>query len=534
MQLVAYGAQDVYLTGNPQITFWKVVYRRHTLFALEAIEQTFTGTAAFGKKVSLQVQRNSDLTSAMFLKVKLTGSAESSDDSEAKWAWVERLGHNIVDEASIQIGGTQVDKHSGVWLDVYYELFSEHFNDREGGYDCMIGNTAEMTTMSAGDKNATLFVPLQFWFNRNAGLALPLIALQYHDVRVNVTFADARDVVVHSRHTCVNVEIADAVLLIDYVYLDTAERKKFATTAHEYLIEQVQSTEESLSSDTGRKVRLNFNHPVKCLVWVVQPTAEHHRLAYHLDGDEARRRFIKGIALLAAHYNNKESVKMENNQWQANENNACGQLKRLIELAQKCTFFLCSSAARCDTEEEADAGLPSNMWANYEKALSFVEVVDASCLSEITDEDIHTSVDDLLCGYERGKGLEKEEKEVLDAGHVWVQVNSRRCISGNPTREAQLKLNGHDRFSTQPGVYFQCVQPHSHFNNTPRCGVNAYSFALTPCDHQPSGSCNFSRIDNATLNISFNSAMTGTLTIFAVNYNVLRIMSGMGGLAYSN
>jgi hypothetical protein len=380
----------------------------------------------------------------MFLKMKLTGSAESSNDCEAKWAWVERLGHNIIDEVSIQIGGTQVDKHNSVWLDIYYELCSEHFNDREGGYDCMIGNTPHMTTMSAGDKDATLFVPLQFWFNRNAGLALPLIALQYHDVRVNVTFADAKSLVVKQRNTCVNVDIADAVLLIDYVYLDTAERKKFATTAHEYLIEQVQFTEESLSASDRAKVRLNYNHPCKSLVWVVKQAAQSHYLAYDLDRDAARRRFVKAIALHTASYVDANTVNMQNSRWVANTDGACSQLARLIKIAQSSTFFLCASESKCDTEDEAaTASLPDPMWESVEKAHSFVEVVDESRLSEITEEDLLTPVDDLLCGYTHSKNAGDDAANVNNSSHVYIHEHSGYCIGSNPTKEAQLKLNGH-------------------------------------------------------------------------------------------
>jgi hypothetical protein len=265
MQLVAYGAQDVYLTGNPQITFFKVVYRRHTNFSIEAMEQPFQGASGFGKKCTANIQRNADLIGATFLKVSVSGSG-----SCGKWAWVPRLGHALIDEVSVMIGGTQVDRQTGNFMNIYYELCSKHYESC--GFDNMIGNTAHMTTLSDGDKNATLFIPLQFWFNRNPGLALPLIALQYHDVRVNVAFASKDSVYIRENCADVSVEIQDANLLIDYVYLDTAERKKFAVSAHEYLIEQVQSTDENLTDDRSRKVRLNFNHPSKFLAWVLYKT----------------------------------------------------------------------------------------------------------------------------------------------------------------------------------------------------------------------------------------------------------------------
>ena len=106
--------------------------------------------------------------------------------------------------------------------------------------------------------------------------------------------------------------------------------------------------------------------------------------------------------------------------------------------------------------------------------------------------------------------------------------------TSNPIVAAKLQLNGHDRFSRQSGAYFNFVQPFQHFSNTPSNGVNVYSFALNPEDHQPSGTCNMSRIDNATLSVNYADDTDGNLCIYGLAYNVLRIMSGMGGLAYSN
>ena len=370
MQLVAYGAQDVYLTGNPQITFFKVVYRRHTNFAVEAIEQTFNGSVGLGKRVSCQITRNGDLITKMFLKASV--SSDGSAD------YVNNAGYALINSVELQVGGTKIDKHYGLWLQIWHEL-ARNSNHDNGLAAILTPPTAAGTT--------ELFVPLQFFCCRNDGLALPLIALQYHDVRVEFEFANS----IGGAAT-----LEDASLLVDYIYLDSEERKRFAQASHEYLIEQLQYTgAEAVSGSTG-KYRLNFNHPCKELVWAV------------------------------------------------------------------------TDAAGTSTD-----------------GVQFTDAVDGT--------------------------------------------------GANPVTEAQLQLNGHDRFSKQSGSYFNNVQTLAH-SNTPSKGVNVYSFALNPEEHQPSGTCNFSRIDNAQLNLSFtgNTTTSGKVHIFATSYNVLRVMSGMGGLAYSN
>lgn len=171
MQLVAYGAQDVYLTGSPEVTFFKNIYRRHTNFSVEAIEQTFNGTCDFGKTVTCEINRNGDLVTKMYLYLHLPAVEAGSD----AWGYARRLGHAVIDEVKVEIGGSEIDEHYGDWLNIWYELSRNNSHDR--GYDQMIGNVPELTNVSTDAKpEHKLYIPLQFWFNRNNGLALPLIA----------------------------------------------------------------------------------------------------------------------------------------------------------------------------------------------------------------------------------------------------------------------------------------------------------------------------------------------------------------------
>jgi hypothetical protein len=418
LQLVAYGAQDVYLTGNPQITFFKVVYRRHTNFAIEAIEQTPTGSNSLGSRVSFQITRNGDLIHRVYFYGVITAK-------NAAVALVPNFGQKLLKTIELEIGGQRIDKHYSEWLYIWNEL-SLPVGKRDG-YNVMVGaNKRNIATKLAADATYELYVPLEFWFCRNVGLALPLIALQYHEVKINIEYEseklmkdintvnftfeeeNAASLTVGNNNSTFGgaITLDKATLWVDYIFLDTDERRRFAQLSHEYLIEQLQFTgADSITSsgDSMKSIRMNFNHPCKELVWTIKKNDD---IVY---------------------------------------------------------------------------------WNNYSTA------------------------------------------------GVGTAVNNDHLDSTNPVTNAKIMLNGNDRFATRKGDYFSLVQPYQHHENTPdkfHQGINVYSFALKPEEHQPSGTLNMSRIDTAVLSLS--SSTSGIISIYAVNYNVLRILSGMGGLAYSN
>ena len=329
MQLVAYGAQDVYLTGNPQITFWKVTYRRYTNFAIESIEQTFNGQADFGRRVTCIISRNGDLAYRTYLQVTLPeinqymGNTTSlaSGHGSVYARWLDFPGEQIIAQVEVEIGGQRIDRQYGDWMHIWNQLTMTA--EQQRGYFKMIGNTTQLTFITdpsfadvdgpcdslaprqvCAPRNAlpetTLYIPLQFWFNSNPGLALPLIALQYHEVKINLdlrpideclwavtslscnTGSSANGTSAYNNSqlsvgTAVSATIAynqslvAASLYVDYVFLDTDERRRFAQNPHEYLISQLQFTGDESVGSSSNKIKLNFNHPVKELIWVVQP-----------------------------------------------------------------------------------------------------------------------------------------------------------------------------------------------------------------------------------------------------------------------
>ena len=398
MQLVAYGAQDIYLTGNPQITFFKVVYRRHTNFSMEEIAQTASGTEALGSEATYTISRNGDLVHKMYVQYNNHGTDSST--------MCGSFGHTILKEIECEIGGQKIDKHYGHWLEVWSNLTEPNSvgstptggssSGPEGGneslttygptkYQRMAGISTNVTG-GGGSGDERYFVPLRFWFNRNPGLALPLIALQYHEVKIKIVYEGAAG-------NTATVGAVKPQLFVQYIYLDTDERRRFAQVSHEYLIEQLQFQKEG----TKETFTLNFNHPVKEIIWTGAP-------------------------------------------------------------------------------------------------------------------------------------------DPISDGSAGIAPTRDTSMNPNGTDEWQLKLNGHERTSKRHSTHFtrqQIYDYHTGYggvvNND---SIAVYSFALKPEEHQPSGTCNFSRIDTAQLVCSGTTG--GDIHIYAVNYNVLRIMSGMGGLAYSN
>lgn len=564
MQLVAYGAQDVYLTGNPQITFFKVVYRRHTNFSMETIEHSLNGNPDFGRRSSVTITRNGDLITKVYLMIRL---AHITPSEKSKFAWVRRVGHALIRSVEMEIGGSRIDKHYGSWLNIWYEL-ARHAGDGERGFLKMIGDVPELTAYNGDTKQEyTLYIPLKFWFNRHVGLALPLIALQYHEVRLHFEFSRAEDVIIANSYFKQNdikcVEMSDAQILVDYIYLDSEERRRFAQVGHEYLIEQLQFTGEESVQNASGKYKLDFNHPTKELVWAVKHgnyTTGKAFLCYtHLDDwtcvlDECALKLLKeSMCLLNAAvcepdpYNDGDDALVTPGEQPPSEGTwedfapgemnttANGKITVNNESSDKCLWINTDSLLVKDCP--GGYSLTGKIYADV-RVTPQNEIVCTNVASDLTVRDLSLPIE-LLCDTR----CERDDPCVNQCHNFGILIDG----TGNPVHEALLQLNGHDRFDKREGPYFNYVQPDQHHTNTPADGINVYSFALHPEQHQPSGTANLSRIDNTLLNLWFRDSTLlaglpalnflnpdNKLYIFGFSYNVLRIMSGMGGLAYSN
>ena len=559
MQLVAYGAQDVYLTGNPQITFWKVTYRRHTNFAMESIEQTFNGQADFGRRVQCTISRNGDLAYRTYLQVTLPEigqegcCGEDAGKCDKTYArWLDYPGEQLISMVEVEIGGQRIDRQYGDWMHIWNQLTLTA--EQERGYNKMVGQTTQLTYLidpSFADvdsacaaaevpaavcapRNAlpetTLYIPLQFWFCRNPGLALPLIALQYHEVKINLELRPSDEVLfavssltaetqVHGPNGVLKdgtsvkdgpayqKSLVAASLYVDYVFLDTDERRRMAQNPHEYLIEQLQFTGDESVGSSSNKIKLNFNHPCKELVFVVQPDKNvDYCQSFLLNKD-------LNAALGAQPFNYTDAIDALVPSFAA--------FSGFHQLSDGSTggpngSFISSRGLFQDPAADGYGG-ESEQWGSILASCSSPQLSAPFPVSPIGDSGVSDAGAFVLA-------------ETALNMHCWGQ---------NPVVTAKLQLNGQDRFSEREGTYFDLVQPYQHHTRSPDTGINVYSFALRPEEHQPSGTCNFSRIDNATLQLVLSTNAIGgdetaKVRVYATNYNVLRVMSGMGGLAYSN
>lgn len=562
MQLVAYGAQDVYLTGNPQITFWKVTYRRYTNFAIESIEQTFNGQADFGRRVQCTISRNGDLAYRTYLQVTLPeinqlmglGNYSSGENTGVYARWLDYPGEQLIAQVEVEIGGQRIDRQYGDWMHIWNQLTMTA--EQQRGYFKMIGNTTQLTFITdpsfsdvdgpcdslaprqvCAPRNAlpetTLYVPLQFWFCTNPGLALPLIALQYHEVKINLDIRPIDECLwavttlncssgpafnAANQYTtgrpvpatiAYNQSLVAASLYVDYVFLDTDERRRMAQNPHEYLITQLQFTGDESVGSSSNKIKLNFNHPVKELVWVVQPD-QNVDYCSSLTCDA-----LLFKVLGAQPFNYTDAIDALPNAVHAFGGPASVAADSRAFIDARGLF---NDAGALDYLPDAANGNFTGYWHG-----------PSNPYNEVNFGGDAVPNDTVL-----GGGNHMDNSGVSDAGTFVLTETSldMHCWGQNPVVTAKLQLNGQDRFSEREGSYFSWVQPYQSHTRCPDEGINVYSFALRPEEHQPSGTCNFSRIDNATLQLVLsNATVEGTKTakvrVYATNYNVLRIMSGI-------
>ena len=550
MQLVAYGAQDIYLTGNPQITFFKVVYRRHTNFSMESIEQTWNGDPTTGRATAT-ISRNGDLVYRLYLQQTVTvctpppkvanksfssgkGGCNSSGGGCCNSDYgpvVYNPGHLVIRHVEVEIGGQRIDHQTGDWMEVWAQLTQENsaavlgvvgdnsgtkFQNMARGGGCVVlssqqgkHSVSEAVAWGSrkdhGHKKARFtkydaYVPLQFWFCRNPGLALPLIALQYHEVRIILQINT--DFVCGPQYNGSNCQpsacIQDNSLYADYIYLDTDERRRFAQVSHEYLIEQIQH--QNFRSNGG-SLDLNFNHPVKELIWT---------------GGQSSVTGLFGILpgasadyLMPDFYADCETPGF-NATYQLKLNGHDRMSLRPLEYYTKQQVY------------DYHTGTPVGCGDSYTTSC------DTCCMGDL---DFLRNSWAVNAPTARGSGSGSDS----DSESHSNQPMAHQQADKKDFWDKQAKLDeGKGSF---PQAYY-AVGP----GQAATAAIAVYSFALKPEEHQPSGTCNFSRIDNAQLVIngypsqgkSGSGCCCDNYDVYAVNYNVLRIMSGMGGLAYSN
>jgi hypothetical protein len=434
LQLVATGRQDKYLSGNPQTTFFKQVYRRYTNFSIETQRIPFDTAVNFNKLITTTIPRSGDLLSQLFLEIQLpeirpSGPVDPHTDScgiatEAPTdysaitesvSWVNGIGYAMIDYVSIWIGQQEIDRQYGEFMYLWTQLTTP--GSKRAGISFMTGQQ-EVYNDTTQSNAMRMHIPLNFWFSKNPGLALPLIALQSSPIRIYIKLRNGNDMVFRNslenavlNDTDIPASVIDAppyvtdmTLWGDFIHLDTEERRRFVSSTHEYLIEQTQQQKRYSVPQNAKTatIPLTFNHPLKEIIWV----ANQDRM------------------LLAHEYFNYGS-------------------RMLYEY-----------------------GIPNT---------------------------------DLISS-------------------------------------AVLQFDGYDRFEERGAEYFRLVQPWQRHTAIPNDFIYVYSFSLAPEAAQPQGACNASRIDTMVLQVKMNPRITSRpagITVYAVNYNVLRIMAGLGGVLFT-
>lgn len=510
IQLVAYGHQDLYLTGDPEITFFKIVYRRHTNFSLEAIQQDFIDKPDFGKRVSCIISRYGDIVRKMHLVVELPSIPKFKNINEtehfnklygkygkygkceslSKFAWVRRIGFAIIKTVEIEIGGEIIDRQYGDWLNIWYELTVSDSHSQ----DKMIGDIEELTDFTNGKKSYKLFIPLQFWFNRIAGLALPVVSLQYSHIKVNLDLNDFSNCYILSPTHYINIEsdfvnfepfeyliqnVNGVISLAKFIHYDIIEKRLYISkiSCNSFMFPvcedvNINKKYEICGQSSGFKVvpkyntkeRIYKNKSVnlanislkKCFLLV----------EYGFLDDNERTRFSRArheYLIEQIFFNGTETINGSHQSFKVGFTQSC---KELIWVSQ------------------LESSIKNNNWFNY------------------TDSLINDNI-----------------------------YNGKNIITS-----CALLFNGVERLSTRDIEYFSKLQIYQNHSHNTSEGINAYSFALHPENHQPSGTANLTMIDNVKLRLSviqkINSKNVAKLRIYGIVYNILRISNGISGLVF--
>ena len=489
IQLVSYGIENLYLSGNPEITFFKIIYRRHTNFSTEPIPQFFKNTPDFNRRVTCTISKNGDLISDMYLYVTLPSIIKQN--ANLRFSWTKKIGFSLIKNIELEIGGQLIDKQYGDWLNIWDELHKKGSNNING-VNKMIGNIKELTDSSNGKNQYSIYIPLNFWFCGENGLALPVIALQYNDIKIHVEFNKFEDCFIKSPSNYIDID--ENIVLFEkgeiihqeidgvkyegrFVDFDVLNNRIFYDNLTNNLISYTSSVDKSKYVITGSKSMYTCYPKMDTSNILNSGESSDYFMQYpsfidsyilvnyiYLDTFE-RRRFLKSnheYLISQLQYSGETTLVNNNVSVKIPFNHPCREIIWRLQM---------------------DFNKNRNDVFNYT-----------------------TSYD-----YQQGDDIFKK---------------------------GTILLNHNERVSERYSNYFNLIQPFQHHNNSPSKGISMYSFSLNPNANQPSGSCNFSKIDEAKLQLHLDKSISykhpAKIRIYGLSYNIFRIVNGLGGLAYSN
>ena len=525
LQLAALGSQDPYLTSNPEITFFKKKINRYSNFSTGTIQVNFDGNGVnFGTSQTATIDNSGDLIYKMTLVIKLEKNTSKT------WGYVDRLGHAIIDNISVNVGGTELDIQYGDFMYIYNELNRNDSHD--DNFDVMIGNVPSMKNINVDHEEYTLYIPLNFWFTKSTFLTFPVCAINNQNFQITVTLNEAID--------CINYKgtseptnlpnVTSSYLLVDYVYLDLAEQSLFKTEQHNYLIEQVQDLSDNINLLTSR-VNLSFDKPCKYIIWATNLDRYYNRnkylsFAFDNDFEKARNEFAKLVWLSTRNGLDMSDVNNPKIIFSSDFVNI-GEIPEMVtggntilETLSKKVKGIILFAENVNDQIKANATVDNVVLT--ENTITFEDM--SKTIDEIKEGENTTSAQTLF--------LDKNTLNIRDVFNFGNYINR----TDNPVVSSALLLNGREKFQQRDSNYFNNIVPYYNFNNKPADGINVYSFSLEPMNVEPTGTINFGMInDNKELILSigkenkinaihFNKFFkSGRLRLFAYNYSLLTI-----------
>lgn len=490
IQLVAQGFEDLYLTNEPEITFFKKIYKRHTNFSLELIPQLFNTTPDFGKRVTCNISKNADLLSNIYLYVELPILPRIYDDNNDlhkinKFAWAKKIGYAIINYIELEIGGQLIDKHYGDWLNIWSELTE---TSCETGINKMIGNIKENYSFTNGKNNYKLYIPLKFWFCRHKGLALPLVALHFCDVKIHIEFNNLEDILLTSPTHYIEVDNNIVHFKENEIIYQKIGNKR---------IEVIFS---NFDYETNRLYYLKYNEPLQ---------SYNSSVGYQKDNFKI--------------YNNKGFfVTPKDNAIESNYN---------IEYPYVSlnTSYLLINYIFLDNQERERFSK-----SKHEYLIDFIQYNG--------EKVVYNSHQKFRLGFTQPSKeiIWTSQIKSLKSGFIKDRFNYTDRIENGVSliKNSRLLLNGQERTSNRDFYYYNYINPYKYHSSTPNNGVNMYSFSSKPENEQPTGSCNFSKIDDIVLELDIDKSISysnpATVKVYNNAYNIFRIINGLGSIAFSS
>ena len=486
-------------------------------------------------------------------------------------SFIKNLGYYIINYIEIYIGEQKIDKHTGEWMD----LFNQLYNNNNSQFDKMLGNIPELINYDKNSKgNYRLYVPLSFWFCKKSGLALPLIAMHNNTVRFEIKLNKLEDCVKYTSNGILKQEgNINLNLLAEYFYLEENERKLFAESKHEYLIERIQSTSPEMITHKFNNIKIDFVDPIKDLIWVIksQKNLDNKENTIYCDIDKQikydyyQKEYLENLEI----YNKYKGLNTPEELIPNSFQESYKIFKNLVEITldnyvreRFLKFHLSINKETINTDWNYNA--ETNIWTsidnhnlslndvimfntngggatNYlEDQVYFVIKIESSTEIKLSrkyggTEFLGTSNSTAAWKADKINAGRKNQNNALNI--YKFKVKEKKIINNNYHLfdKGAVKIYNRKITADKDANYYNYLQT-MNYKKTPDHGIYVHNFSLYPLEHQPSGSCNFSmtgenRLEfEATDRISVNNP--GSLRIYGRSYNILRVMSGFAGLAF--